>query len=86
MVAGENCNVAAWDWLNDVIGGGRCKVVDCWWQTETGALMMSPTPCPNDESAVPSTATRGFYGILCLEPCHLYLGCTGSEASLVQNH
>ena len=63
MVAGENCNIAAWKWLRDVVGKNQARVVDCWWQTETGAVMMSPTPCPRDESSVPSTCTRGFYGI-----------------------
>ena len=63
MVAGENCNIAAWKWLRDVVGKNKARVVDCWWQTETGAVMMSPTPCPTDESSVPSTCTRGFYGI-----------------------
>ena len=38
MVAGENCNEAAWKWLYEVVGQKRCKVVDCWWQTETGRL------------------------------------------------
>ena len=63
MVAGENCNIAAWKWLRDVVGKNQARVVDCWWQTETGAVMMSPTPCPTDESSVPSSCTRGFYGI-----------------------
>ena len=63
MVAGENCNEAAWNWLHEVVGNEKCKVVDCWWQTETGALMMSPTPSPIDEEPTPSTCTRGFYGI-----------------------
>lgn len=63
MVAGENCNEAAWKWLHETVGRGKCKVVDCWWQTETGALMMSPTPSPIDEEPTPSTCTRGFYGI-----------------------
>lgn len=63
MTAGENCNIAAWNWLHDVVGDGNCTVVDCWWQTETGALMLSPTPSPSDESPLPSLCTRGFYGI-----------------------
>ena len=58
MVAGENCNVAAWRWLHDVVGNGKCKVVDCWWQTETGACMLSPTPSPTDETPLPSLCTR----------------------------
>ena len=64
MVAGENCNEAAWKWLHEVIGREKCKVVDCWWQTETGALMMSPTPSPIDEDPTPSTCTRKGFSFL----------------------
>ena len=39
---GEPINPAAWDWYDKVIGGGRCPIVDTWWQTETGATMISP--------------------------------------------
>ncbi len=41
---GEPINPEAWIWYRDVIGGGRCPVVDTWWQTETGAMMISPLP------------------------------------------
>ncbi len=41
---GEPINPAAWDWYYRVIGGGRCPIVDTWWQTETGAIMISPMP------------------------------------------
>ena len=41
---GEAINPAAWDWYQRVIGGGRCPIVDTWWQTETGAIMISPLP------------------------------------------
>jgi acetyl-CoA synthetase len=41
---GEPINPEAWMWYRDVIGGGRCPVVDTWWQTETGAIMISPLP------------------------------------------
>ena len=41
---GEPINPEAWIWYRDVIGGGRCPIVDTWWQTETGAIMISPLP------------------------------------------
>ena len=41
---GEPINPSAWLWYHDVIGGGRCPIVDTWWQTETGAIMISPLP------------------------------------------
>jgi acetyl-CoA synthetase len=41
---GEGINPEAWIWYHEVIGGGRCPIVDTWWQTETGGIMMSPLP------------------------------------------
>ncbi len=41
---GEPINPAAWEWYHRVIGGGRCPIVDTWWQTETGAILISPLP------------------------------------------
>lgn len=41
---GESINPEAWMWYRDVIGGGRCPIVDTWWQTETGAMMIAPLP------------------------------------------
>jgi acetyl-CoA synthetase len=41
---GEPINPAAWEWYYHVIGGGRCPIVDTWWQTETGAIMIAPMP------------------------------------------
>ncbi len=41
---GEPINPAAWDWYHEVIGGGRCPIVDTWWQTETGGIMIAPMP------------------------------------------
>ena len=41
---GEPINPSAWKWYHEVIGGGRCPIVDTWWQTETGAIMISPLP------------------------------------------
>ena len=41
---GEPINPSAWEWYHTVIGGGRCPIVDTWWQTETGSIMISPLP------------------------------------------
>ncbi len=58
---GEPINPEAWMWYHERIGGGRCPIVDTWWQTETGAIMISPlpgcTPCK------PGTATLPFFGV-----------------------
>ena len=58
---GEPINPEAWTWYHKMIGGGRCPIVDTFWQTETGAIMISPlpgaTPCK------PGTATLPFFGI-----------------------
>ncbi len=59
---GEPINPAAWMWYYKVIGGERCPIVDTWWQTETGAIMISPLP--GATPTVPGTATRPFPGIL----------------------
>jgi acetyl-CoA synthetase len=58
---GEPINPEAWMWYHEVIGGGRCPIVDTWWQTETGAIMI--TPLPGVTETKPGTATRPFPGI-----------------------
>ncbi|MDT8370145.1 MAG: acetate--CoA ligase [Longimicrobiales bacterium] len=58
---GEPINPEAWIWYHEVIGGGRCPIVDTWWQTETGAIMI--TPLPGVTTTTPGTATRPFPGI-----------------------
>ncbi|MEX2048220.1 MAG: acetate--CoA ligase [Gemmatimonadota bacterium] len=58
---GEPINPEAWIWYHEVIGGGRCPIVDTWWQTETGAIMI--TPLPGLTETKPGTATRPFPGI-----------------------
>jgi acetyl-CoA synthetase len=58
---GEPINPEAWVWYHRFIGGERCPVVDTWWQTETGAIMI--TPLPGLVSAKPGSATRAFPGI-----------------------
>ena len=59
---GEPINPEAWMWYREVIGKGRCPVVDTWWQTETGAIMI--TPLPGAIPAKPGSATRPFPGIV----------------------
>ncbi|WP_299295788.1 acetate--CoA ligase [uncultured Tateyamaria sp.] len=65
---GEPINPEAWNWYNDVVGGGRCPIVDTWWQTETGGHLM--TPLPGAHATKPGSAMKPFFGIkpLVLEP------------------
>jgi acetyl-CoA synthetase len=58
---GEPINPEAWMWYRDTIGGGRCPVVDTWWQTETGAIMISPLP--GATTTKPGSATFPVPGI-----------------------
>ena len=58
---GEPINPEAWMWYHHVIGGDRCPVVDTWWQTETGAIMIAPLP--GVTTLKPGSATRAFPGI-----------------------
>jgi acetyl-CoA synthetase len=58
---GEPINPEAWIWYQQIIGGGRCPVVDTWWQTETGAIMI--TPLPGVVAIKPGSATIPFPGI-----------------------
>jgi acetyl-CoA synthetase len=59
---GEPINPEAWMWYQRVIGGDRCPIVDTWWQTETGGIMI--TPLPGAIPTKPGSATRPFPGIL----------------------
>ncbi len=58
---GEPINPKAWLWYHQVIGGGRCPIVDTWWQTETGAIMISPLPGITETK--PGSATTPFPGV-----------------------
>jgi len=58
---GEPINPEAWIWYHEVIGGKRCPIVDTWWQTETGAIMI--TPLPGITTTKPGSATQPFPGI-----------------------
>jgi len=59
---GEPINPEAWIWYHEVIGGKRCPIVDTWWQTETGTILI--TPFPGATPTKPGTATLPFFGVL----------------------
>jgi len=59
---GEPINPEAWIWYHEVIGGKRCPIVDTWWQTETGGIMI--TPLPGATPTKPGSATLPFFGVL----------------------
>jgi len=61
---GEPINPEAWEWYYHIVGDARCPVVDTWWQTETGGILITPLPGATDLK--PGSATRPFFGI---EPC-----------------
>jgi acetyl-CoA synthetase len=65
---GEPINPEAWNWYNEKVGGGRCPIVDTWWQTETGGHMM--TPLPGAHATKPGAAMKPFFGVqpVVLEP------------------
>jgi len=58
---GEPINPEIWRWYHDVVGDGRCAVVDTWWQTETGGILI--TPLPGVTPTKPGSATLPFFGI-----------------------
>ena len=59
---GEPINPEAWEWYHRVVGDGRCPIVDTWWQTETGGILISPLP--GATTLKPGSATRPFFGIV----------------------
>ena len=59
---GEPINPEAWQWYFNVVGEGRCPIVDTWWQTETGGILISPLPGATDLK--PGSATRPLFGIV----------------------
>ena len=58
---GEPINPEAWSWYHEVVGGGRCPIVDTWWQTETGGHLL--TPLPGAIATKPGSATKPFFGV-----------------------
>jgi len=65
---GEPINPEAWNWYNEVVGKGTCPIVDTWWQTETGGILISPLPGATPTK--PGSATKPFFGVqpVVLEP------------------
>ncbi len=59
---GEPINPEAWMWYNKIIGRGKCPIVDTWWQTETGSIMI--TPLPGATATKPGSATLPFFGVV----------------------
>lgn len=58
---GEPINPEAWLWYHNIVGDGRCPIVDTWWQTETGGMMITPLPGATDLK--PGSATKPFFGV-----------------------
>jgi acetyl-CoA synthetase len=58
---GEPINPEAWEWYHKVVGRGKCPIVDTWWQTETGGILI--TPLPGATALKPGSATRPFFGV-----------------------
>jgi acetyl-CoA synthetase len=58
---GEPINPETWMWYHEVVGKGKCPIVDTWWQTETGGIMLSPLP--GSHTLKPGSATRPFFGV-----------------------
>lgn len=58
---GEPINPEAWEWYYNVVGNGKCPIVDTWWQTETGGILITPLPGATDLK--PGSATRPFFGV-----------------------
>src|SRR4029078_3950223 len=75
---GEPINPEAWNWYDEVVGKGRCPVVDTWWQTETGGILINPLP--GAIATKPGSATKPFFGI---EPAVLD-ATTGAEATATE--
>ena len=59
---GEPINPEAWEWYHHVVGDDRCPIVDTWWQTETGGILI--TPLPGATRLKPGSATRPFFGVI----------------------
>jgi len=58
---GEPINETAWEWYHQVVGDSRCPIVDTWWQTETGGIVI--TPIPYETKQIPGSVTHAFLGI-----------------------
>ncbi len=77
---GEPINPEAWDWYHRVVGDGRCPIVDTWWQTETGGILI--TPLPGATALKPGSATHPFFGVkpaLVDEKCQILVGAASGN-------
>ena len=82
---GEPINPEAWDWYHRVVGGGRCPIVDTWWQTETGGAMISPLP--GATVLKPGSATRPLPGVVpAIVDTHGHVLTGACEGNLVLTH
>ncbi|XP_076058289.1 acetyl-coenzyme A synthetase 2-like, mitochondrial isoform X2 [Oratosquilla oratoria] len=85
---GEPINHEAWHWYHTVVGNGNCTVVDTWWQTETGGIMLSPRPSAPDAPIAPAMPMRPMFGIrpiLCDEKGRPVQGNDVSGALCIQS-
>ncbi|MCG6939838.1 MAG: acetate--CoA ligase [Thiohalocapsa sp.] len=80
---GEPINPEAWEWYHNVVGDGRCPIVDTWWQTETGGHLI--TPLPGATALKPGSATRPFFGVVpaLVDPAEGTLLDDAAEGALV---
>ncbi|XP_014675986.1 PREDICTED: acetyl-coenzyme A synthetase 2-like, mitochondrial [Priapulus caudatus] len=60
---GEPINTEAWEWYHNVVGNGKCDIVDTWWQTETGGICIAPRPSRVAAPIIPGAAMRPMFGI-----------------------
>jgi len=60
---GEPLNQEAWHWFHQVVGEGRCDIIDTWWQTETGGIAISPRPSAHDAPLAPGKPQRPMFGM-----------------------
>ena len=83
---GEPINPEAWRWYYNVVGEGRCPIVDTWWQTETGAAMIAPLP--GATALKPGSATKPFFGVEPLivdDEGQILHGATGGNLCIVRS-
>ena len=81
---GEPINPEAWMWYHDVIGGGRCPIVDTWWQTETGSIVISPLP--GVTTTKPGSATEALpgYAVALLDSAAKEIGVGGGLLAIIK--
>jgi acetyl-CoA synthetase len=76
---GEPINPEAWMWYQRVIGGGRCPIVDTWWQTETGGILITPLPGNRSRRTRAATSSSPSPGLACCAPSTATPSATGSS-------